>query len=86
MRNLEGSSRLHRGMEYLFGVNKPHYKVWLTLCDIDTYPNGDAFHYSPDYDHRRRAPPKHGARKKGMQRATRIVLGLKIYHNVDRAM
>jgi hypothetical protein len=36
------SSRLHNGMKYLFDANKPHFKVWLTLCDIDTWPNGDA--------------------------------------------
>jgi hypothetical protein len=35
-------SRLHKGVEYLFDVNKPHFKVWLTLCDIDTKPNDDA--------------------------------------------
>jgi ankyrin repeat protein len=29
-------------MEYLFDQNKPHFKVWLTLCDIDTYPGRDA--------------------------------------------
>jgi ankyrin repeat protein len=34
----EVSSRLHKGMEYLFDANKPHFKVWLTLCDIDTGP------------------------------------------------
>ena len=27
----EVSSRLHKGMEYLFDANKPHFKVWLTL-------------------------------------------------------
>jgi hypothetical protein len=41
----EVSSRLQRGMEYLFDTNKPHFNVWLTLCDIDTYPNGDATFY-----------------------------------------
>jgi hypothetical protein len=35
-------SRLHKGIEYLFDANKPHFKVWLTLYDIDTYPNDDA--------------------------------------------
>jgi ankyrin repeat protein len=34
----EVSSRLHKGMVYLFDANKPHFKVWLTLCDIDTRP------------------------------------------------
>jgi hypothetical protein len=38
------SSRLHKGMKYLFDANKPHFKVWLTLCDIDTYPkSGSTF-------------------------------------------
>jgi len=23
-------------MEYLFDANKPHFDVWLTLCDIDS--------------------------------------------------
>ena len=41
----EVSSRLHKGMEYLFDANKPHFKVWLTLCDIDTRPNSDATFY-----------------------------------------
>ena len=35
----EVSSRLHKGMEYLFDANKPHFKVWLALCDIDTRPD-----------------------------------------------
>jgi ankyrin repeat protein len=37
-------------MEYLFDPNKPHFKVWLTLWDIDTYPNDDAtfFGFVPD--------------------------------------
>ena len=45
------SSPLHKGMEYLFDANKPHFKVWLTLCDIDTEPNEDAifFEFAP-YD------------------------------------
>jgi hypothetical protein len=41
----EVSSRLHNGMEYLFDANKPHFKVWLTLYDIDTRPGGDAIFY-----------------------------------------
>jgi hypothetical protein len=41
----EVSSRLHKGMEYLFDANKPHFKVWRTLCDIDTRPNRDATFY-----------------------------------------
>jgi hypothetical protein len=35
----EVSSRLRKGMTYLFDAEKPHFKVWLTLYDIDTYPN-----------------------------------------------
>jgi hypothetical protein len=36
------SSRLQKGMVYLFDTNKPDFKMWLTLCDIDTQPNDDA--------------------------------------------
>jgi hypothetical protein len=39
------SSRLHKGMEYLFDAHKPHFRVWVTLCDVDTHPNGDATFY-----------------------------------------
>ena len=38
----EVSSRLHKGMEYLFDADKTHFEVWLTLCDIDTRPNNAA--------------------------------------------
>jgi ankyrin repeat protein len=41
----EVSSRLQKGMEYLFDTNKRHFKVWLMLCDIDTGPNHDATFY-----------------------------------------
>ena len=41
----EVSSRLHKGMEHLFDTNKPHFKLWLTLYDIDSYPNFDATFY-----------------------------------------
>jgi hypothetical protein len=34
----EVSSRLQKGMEYLFDPGKPHFRVWLTLYDIDTGP------------------------------------------------
>jgi hypothetical protein len=37
----EVSSHLHKGMEYIFDVNKPHFNVWLMLCDIDTKHNSD---------------------------------------------
>jgi hypothetical protein len=37
----EVSSRLHRGMEYLFDKNEPHFMAWLELYDIDTRPNHD---------------------------------------------
>jgi Ankyrin repeats (3 copies)/Ankyrin repeats (many copies) len=41
----EVSSRLHKGMVDLFDANKPHFKVWLTLCDIDPDPgNGSTFY------------------------------------------
>jgi hypothetical protein len=38
----EVSSRLQKGMKYLFDADKPHFKVWLTLFDMDTrapYPS-----------------------------------------------
>jgi hypothetical protein len=35
----EVSSRLKKGMEYLFNPDKPHFRVWLTLYDIDTRPD-----------------------------------------------
>jgi hypothetical protein len=34
----EVSSCLQKGMKYLFDGDKPHFKVWLTLYDIDTEP------------------------------------------------
>jgi hypothetical protein len=45
----EVSSRLHKGMEHLFDADKPHFKVWLTLYDIDTRPNDGAgfFWFAP---------------------------------------
>ena len=41
----EVSSPLHKGMEYLFDANKPHFKVWLALYDIDTLPKDGATFY-----------------------------------------
>ena len=39
-------SSLHKGMEYIFDANKPHFKMWLTLCDIDTSPKYGATFFS----------------------------------------
>jgi hypothetical protein len=36
------SSRLQKGMEYLFNPDKPHFRVWLTLYDIDIQPDEGA--------------------------------------------
>ncbi|KAF8495913.1 hypothetical protein F5888DRAFT_1924915 [Russula emetica] len=36
------SSRLKKGMEYLLNPDKPHFRVWLTLYDIDTDPGPGA--------------------------------------------
>src|SRR6267154_4294903 len=41
----EVSSCLKKGMEYLFNPDKPHFKVWLKLYDIDTMPNDEATFY-----------------------------------------
>ena len=35
----EVSSRSQKGMEYLFNPDKPHFRVWLTLFDIDIKPD-----------------------------------------------
>ena len=41
----EVSSRLQKGMKYLFDGDKPHFKMWLTVYDIDTKPSdGPTFH------------------------------------------
>ena len=47
----EVSSRLCKGMEYLFDADKPHFKAWLALCNKDTppYSNYDAFYYFASY-------------------------------------
>jgi hypothetical protein len=37
----EASSCLRKGMEYLFDANKPHFRMWLSLYDIDTKPDDD---------------------------------------------
>jgi ankyrin repeat protein len=43
----EVSSRILKGMKYLFDADKPHFKVWLTLYDIDI--RGTAFTgFKPD--------------------------------------
>ena len=42
----EVSSRLQKGMEYLFDPDKPHFKVWLSLYDMDTRPSYDAAIFS----------------------------------------
>ena len=39
------SSRLQKGMEYLFDRDKPHFEVWRTLYDIDVKPNLDTTFY-----------------------------------------
>ena len=58
----EVSSRLHNRMKYLFNANKPHFKMWLTLYDMDTYPNGDAtFHWFVPDDKSPAAPVYYAA-------------------------
>ena len=46
----EVSSRLKKGMEYLFNPAKPHFRAWLTLYDIDTKPGEDStfLGFAPD--------------------------------------
>jgi len=38
----EVSSRLRKGMEYLFDPGKPHFRAWLTIYDIDTLPRSSS--------------------------------------------
>ena len=37
----EVSPRLQKGMKCLFNPDEPHFKVWLTLYDMDTQPSND---------------------------------------------
>src|SRR6266849_1845502 len=41
----EVPSRLQKGMKYLFDADKPHFKMWLALYDIDTNTGGGAAIY-----------------------------------------
>ena len=55
----EVSSRLRKGMEYLFDADKPHFKAWLALCDKDTSPISDhdaTFYYFASYGKSPAAP------------------------------
>jgi len=52
------SSRLHKGMEYLFDANKPHFNVWLTLCDIDPDPDDDDATFSFSHYHTAKNRPR----------------------------
>jgi Ankyrin repeats (3 copies) len=45
----EVSSRLQKGMEYLFNPDKPLFRVWLTLYDIDTGPDEGTFYLSGEF-------------------------------------
>src|SRR6267154_4333820 len=38
----EVSSRSQRGMEYFFDPDRPHFRVWLTLYDVDARPDEGA--------------------------------------------
>ena len=70
----EVSSRLHKGMEYFFDANKPHFNVWLTLCDIDTQPKPDStlFHFPASVKHR--AAPLYYAAICGFQNLVKHLL------------
>jgi ankyrin repeat protein len=53
----EVSSRLQKGMEYVFDANKPHFTVWLTLYDIDIMPGGRETFYDFAPFHKSAATP-----------------------------
>ena len=42
----EVSSRSRKGIEFLFDLGKPHFRVWLTIYDIDTKPRSGSTFYS----------------------------------------
>src|SRR5258707_2735680 len=51
------SSRLQKGMECLFDPGKPHFRVWLTLYDIDAQTNpGTIFYDLTPFDKSDAAP------------------------------
>jgi ankyrin repeat protein len=51
------SSRLQKGMEYLFDPDKPHSEAWRTLYDIDTKPySGNSFSLFAPFDKSPAAP------------------------------
>jgi ankyrin repeat protein len=47
------SSRLQKGMEYLFDRDKPHFEVWRMLYDIDVKPDFDTTFYLITMGHSR---------------------------------
>jgi ankyrin repeat protein len=53
----EVSSRLQKGMEYLFDPGKPHFRVWLTIYDIDIPTHVDATFHSFAPHHKSAATP-----------------------------
>jgi hypothetical protein len=53
----EVSSRLQKGMESLFDVDKPHFKAWLTLYDIDTRPSFPSPFHCFTLDHKKPTVP-----------------------------
>jgi hypothetical protein len=63
----EVSSRLKKGMVYLFNPDKPHFRVWLTLCDIDTQPEPGATFYMFATDKKYAATPVYYAALCGFQ-------------------
>jgi hypothetical protein len=54
----EVSSCLQKGMTHLFDADKSHFKVWLTLYDIDTMPDNEAtFRYFASHTGKSPAAP-----------------------------
>jgi hypothetical protein len=53
----EVSLRLQKGMESLFDVDKPHFKAWLTLFDMDTRPRYPSTFASFDLENKSPAIP-----------------------------
>src|SRR6267154_2626322 len=54
----EVSSCLKKGMEYIFDAGNTHFEVWLSLYDIDTYPDdGATFEHFTLFHHKSASTP-----------------------------
>jgi hypothetical protein len=76
------SSRLRKGMEYLFDKDKPHFGVWRTLYDIDTEPHNPATFFLFTISHKSAAAPLYYAALCGFQDLVEHLI-IKYPHDVN---